>query len=383
MSGGACSGFAIATGAPLSGILFAIEEAHRRFSTTLLAVASISVLAGTVTHKWLASFFDINTTFFDLTISQVLPLKYLGAAMLIGIVCGLSSILLTNTYRVVKRIYKRKRIVLPFMVKIVLIFAVTALLGFFSAHFIGTGHALIEDILHGKVIWYMVLIAFAVRALLMIYANNGGITGGIFVPNLAFGAMIASVIADGLIALKLVEPQYYAILIVVGMASFFAAASRTPITAIVFAAEALCIASNIIPVVFGVTFAYITVELSGKISYTDTVIETRTEHAHHGKDPIIVNSYMKVQKGAFVDGMEIRDVLWPPTCVVLSVDRKQSHSTHYSGSEIREGDLLHLHYQTYDPDLTMDMLTSLLGEQTEEQPIQTHLGSDDHVVPLD
>jgi H+/Cl- antiporter ClcA len=66
MTGGACSGFAIATGAPLTGILFALEEAHRRFSATLFAVASVAVLSGTVTHRYLAFFFKVDTTFFDL-----------------------------------------------------------------------------------------------------------------------------------------------------------------------------------------------------------------------------------------------------------------------------------------------------------------------------
>ena len=61
MTSGACSGFAIATGAPLSGILFALEEAHRRFSTTLFTVASIAVLSGTITHRYLSFFFKVDT----------------------------------------------------------------------------------------------------------------------------------------------------------------------------------------------------------------------------------------------------------------------------------------------------------------------------------
>ena len=84
MTGGACAGFAIATGAPLSGILFALEEAHRRFSTTLFSVASVAVLFGTVTYRYLAFFFHVDVRFMDLVISDVLPMRYLWAAITVG-----------------------------------------------------------------------------------------------------------------------------------------------------------------------------------------------------------------------------------------------------------------------------------------------------------
>jgi H+/Cl- antiporter ClcA len=383
MTGGACSGFAIATGAPLTGILFALEEAHRRFSATLFAVASVAVLSGTVTHRYLAFFFKVDTTFFDLTISQLLPMRYLWVAIIIGAVCGVCSLLFAKLYQIAKGFSKVTAKKLGFISKIVIIFALTALLGFLSESFIGTGHHLIGEILDGKIVWYIVLIAFVARAVVMIVSNIEGVSGGIFVPNLAFGAMIASLITDAIVAIGLVDGSYYTILIVVGMASFLAASSRTPVTAIAFAAEALCIASNIIPVVFGVVVSYLIAELSGKMSYTDTVIESRTEAAHQAKDPVIINSHLTVNAGAFADGMEIRDILWPPTCVVLSVDRNLSHAEHRTTSEIREGDVLHLHYQTYDPDETMRMLVDILGDQPENRRIRAHLGSDEHVVPLD
>ena len=383
MTGGACSGFAIATGAPLSGIMFALEEAHRRFSTTLFAVASVSVLFSTVTQQYLSDLFDVNTTFFDLTVTQILPTKHLWAAIMIGAVCGICSLLFTSAYRAVKRFSKTRIGKRPFTVKLVIIFTATAVLGFLSANFIGTGHSLIEAVLHGKTVWYAILLALFVRAILMIYANHEGVTGGIFVPNLAFGAMIASLLTDGLIALNLIDSQYYTILIVVGMASFLSASSRTPITAIIFAAEALCVASNVLPVIVGVVVSYIIAEVSGMVSFTDTIIEARAEAAFHGKETVIVDSHLTVQKGAFADGMETRDILWPPTCTVLSIDTKCSHALHHNTHEIREGDVLHLHYQTSDPDRTMKMLTAILGDQPDNQRIRAHLGSDDHLVPLD
>ena len=383
MTGGACSGFAIATGAPLSGILFALEEAHRRFSTTLLTVASISVLMGTVTHRYLCFFFNVDTTFFDLEISQILPMRYLWVAILIGGACGVASLLFTKFYHIAQKATKpagKKHRPVPIFV---IIFSVTAVLGFVSATFVGSGHSLIEAILHGKTVWYAILLAFFVRAVLMIFANCEGVSGGIFVPTLTFGAMIASLMSDAFIALGLVDGQYYTILIVVGMAAFLAASSRTPITAIVFAAEALCVAANILPVIFGVVVSYLIVEVSGRHSFTDTVIESRALAARQGRVPTIVDSKMTVQGGSFADGMETRDILWPPTCVVLSIDRKQSHIPHHGIQEVCEGDLLHLHYQTFDPDETMQTLTAILGEQPEAPRAHTHEGSDEHLVPSD
>ena len=383
MTGGASSGFAIATGAPLTGIIFALEEAHRRFSTTLFIVASSSVLWGTVTHRYLSYFFGVDTTFFDLTISQVLPMRYLWVAIIIGAVSGVCSLLFTKIYRIVSAISKTKLGKIPFNLQLVVTFAITALLGFLSVNFVGTGHSLIEAILHKKTVWYALLLALVVRAVLMIFANSEGVTGGIFVPNLAFGAMIASLVSDGLISTGIVEEEYYTILIVVGMASFLAASSRTPLTAIIFSAEALCVASNVMPVVFGVVVSYCIVEISGKISFADAVIEARAEAVHEGKSPIIVNTFFTVQEDSFADGMEIRDILWPPTCTVLSIDRNLSNEHHQSNHELRSGDVVHLHYLTYDPDQTFATLSAILGEQSEDERTRTHLGSVDHIVPHD
>ena len=383
MTSGACSGFAIATGAPLSGIMFALEEAHRRFSTAIFMVASIAVLSGTVTQRYLCFFFNANPSLFDFSFSEDLPARYFWVTIIIGAVCGLSSILFTKLYRIVNKLSRMRVWRLPFIVKLMIIFGVTALFGFFSANFIGTGHSLIEYIVHEKTVWYLILMAFIVRAVLMIFANNEGVSGGMFIPNLAFGAMIASLISDGLIAVNLVDAKYHTILIVVGMASFFAASARTPITAVTFAAEALCVSINVFPVIFGVVVSYMLAELYDKTCFTETVIESRVEAAHRGKKAVIVDSHMTVQKDSFADGMETRDILWPPTCAVLSIDRKRSRSVHNGTQEVREGDVIHLHYQTYDPEQTMKTLTEILGKQKDDQRMHSHLGSDDHLVPMD
>lgn len=380
MTGGACSGFAIATGAPLAGIVFAMEEAHRRFSPTIFIVAATSVISGTMTSELLSICFGVDTTFFNLAISETLPLQYLWIPVVIGVMCGVFANLFTKLYHFVRQRGREGHVRLPFAVNMVIIFTVVAFLGFASGDLIGSGHSLIDKILEGHAIWYMVLIAFVVRAVVMIHANNGGISGGLFVPTLAFGAMIASLIADGCIALGLVGTEYYAIFVVVGMASFLSSSSKIPLTALVFAAEGLCAASNLLPAVVGVAIAYVVAELIGKPSFADTVIEAKTHDAHAGKKPIVVDTHMRVQPGAFAVGKELRDILWPHTCTVLSIHKNNSSAYSHS-AHIESGDLLHLHYQTYDTTATFELLSNILGEQPEDDFARVREGEAGHIVP--
>lgn len=382
MTGGACAGFAAATGAPLTGVLFALEEAHRRFTPMLFMVASVSVTAASIAQAWLSYLFSVDTTFFDFVIHDPMPARYLWAAILIGLLCGLFALFLTWTYRRTRAFSTNRLGKVPFLVKIVLLFVVVAVLGFFNGAFIGSGHSLIESLIEGHPLWYVLLAALLIRALLLAFANGEGVTGGVFVPTLALGAILAAIVADVLVSLGAIDPAYRAVLIAVGMTAFLAASSRTPVTALAFAAEALCGVNNIIPLGIGVTVAYLIVELSGTVAFTDTVIEAKAEYAHQGRTPVIVDTHMVVQEDSFAVGKETRDILWPPTCAVLSVDKSKSHGQHHFTC-VEAGDVLHLHYQTYDPEATLRTLTYILGEQPMDPDVSTHLGSEDHCVPLE
>lgn len=382
MTGGACAGFSAATGAPLTGILFALEEAHRRFSPMIFTVAAVSVVSGTATQALLSEWFGVDTTFFDFAIHDPLPLRYLWVPVAIGAACGLFAILFSVLYRGLRHLFTKRLVRIPFGCRILLIFITVALLGFLCEDFVGSGHHLIETIIHHRVAWHVLLAALILRAVMMIVANGEGITGGVFVPTLAFGAILAALITDGFSAAGLVDETYYAVFIAVGMASFLAASSRTPITALAFAAEALCGVNNILPIGIGVVLAYLIVEISGITDLTESMVESKAEAAHAGKTAVIVDAHMSVRPGSFAEGKETRDILWPPTCAVLSIDKTHSSAPHdYAG--IFAGDVLHLHYQTYDPAATRAMLTYILGDQPEDPGERTHLGSSDHVVPLD
>ena len=380
MTGGACAGFSAATGAPVTGIFFAFEEAHRRFSPMIFMSAATAVIASTATMELLCGISGTSSAMFHLSIDVTLPLRYIYTALIIGVICGTFAMLFTKVYRFFRNLIQKRLSRIPFLCKIIVIFTATALIGFVFAQCTGSGHALIDELLEGRGVWYLLILYLCIRALLLIFANNVGVTGGLFIPQLTFGAILGALCARTMTAIGILPSQYYVIMVVIGMASFLGASLRTPITAVMFAVEALCGLSNLLPIMIGVTFSFLVIETLGVPAFNDTVIEGKVEEENAGKKPRIVDTYLTVQPNSFVVGKEIRDILWPPTCVILSVEKASTERSHMPPG-IGARDVLHVHYLTYEPRKTTKELEALVGKQKRDTRMSMHPGSDSHQVP--
>ena len=227
---------------------------------------------------------------------------------------------------------------------------------------IGTGHHLIEELLHHRMAWYAALILLALRSLLVILSNDVGATGGLFTPILSFGALLGSVLAECAIALGLLDESYLMLMVVVGMVSFFAAAVRTPLTGIAFAVEALSGFGNLLPILLAVLVSYAIVEVVEANSINEIAMEREIHKERHGKERHVVDVTVEAMHGSFAIGKAPRDILWPASCTVLSV--KQEGERHfYTGGPIEAGDILRLNFTTYDPERTARELCAIVGEQ--------------------
>ncbi len=383
MTGGACGGFAAATGAPLTGIFFAFEEAHRRFSPMLFMTAAMTVTSSTAVMRLLCNLSGLSADLFDFPLLPALPLQYLWVALVIGLVCGVVAVAFTNLYGVVGDFLSKTLKSLPFPVKIISVFVLTSLVGFASAGFIGSGHDIITQLTEGWGIWYWMLLYFCVRAIFLMFANQVGVSGGLFVPSLTFGALIGALFAQLTVRLGVLPREYFAVPIIIGMASFLAASSRTPITTVTFALEALSGISNILPVALGVTFSFLVIETWGVTSLQERVINQKVADFNRGKPSTVVDTTVTVAPGAFAVGKEPRDILWPPTCTVLSVKKPDDAKSTHAGGVMNGGDILHIHYQTRDPESTARAIEAIVGTQPEYNGHATTRTVDEknHIVP--
>ena len=362
MTGGACGGFAAATGAPLTGIIFAIEEAHRRFSPLIFMSASTATLAATMVSTGLCKLFpalNISPKLFDIPTAAALPIKHFWLAIVIGLAVGIISILFTRLYKAFNGFMNQTLKKIPLWAKVTAIFAAVALIGFFQSGALGSGHDIIDSIFYSHApVWYVLIILLILRALLLLVSTNTGITGGTLIPLITFGAILGSLISTLAIKINLIPAEYAGAIVLISMSAFLAASSRTPLTAIILTVEVFSGFDNIVMIAIGVAFAYLTIESSNAVSFNDLISEQKIHETHKDKELITVNATFEVKDKAFVIGKEIRDILWPPYCAVISVKKYVIGS-----SIICEGDVLQIRYQTYDPKETYEIIESLLGKQ--------------------
>lgn len=363
MTGGACAGFSIATSSPITAILFSIEELHKHFSPLVLTISSISVMSAQIAVQILASFGIGSGRLFHLSEIGAIPLRLLFVPLIIGIVCGGCSILFTRLYHLIDKLMHRLLKKVSVKVVFPVLFCFVSLIGFFLPETLGTGHSLVDTLFGTQIVWYLLITIFLIRSIFMMVSNTSGATGGVFLPTLAFGGLIGSLCAKGMIALGWIESDFYMLVVVLGIAAFLGATSRIPITACVFAMEALGGINNVLAIIIATTAAFLVVELSGLEDFTDTIIEAKTRSIHKGKAPMVIETSLTVNEDSLAVGKELRDILWPNSCVVTSFERAREN---YGKAGIAPGDAITVHYKTYNPAQTAEEFRLLVGDQSEQ-----------------
>ena len=364
MTGGACSGFAVATGAPISGVLFAIEEAHQRISPMIFMVAAVSVSASYLTTSVLAPLLGVSVSLFPSLTLVNLGVKDIWIPLVVGVASGLFAVAFLKFYDKISDVMTTKLVEIPAFVKVFVIFVVTLIFGLISHSFISTGHHLIVDLLLHREVIYMLVLILLVRMALTVFANTSGLTGGVFLPIMAIGTLVSALIGEVALWLGLDE-KYYTVILVLGIVACIAGMMKMPLTAIVFAIEALSSFDNIIFVVITSVVAFMITEIFEVKSVGDSVLEHRIHGLYQGKQAKVIDTFVTVEENSFAVGKQIRDILWPANLFVLSLKRGEEGATvdQHGGAEMHGGDILHVRYSTLDEEATREELMAIVNEQ--------------------
>jgi len=250
---GAAAGMAAVFRAPLTGLVFALEMpyrddlAHEALLPSLIAsVVAYATLVTIVGSEPLFGFAG-STSFSD---------RDLIWSALLGLICGLVAMVFAITFRRARSFAILTPV--PHTVKLLIGGLGTGLCGLFFVTFfhgplmpLGPNYEAVREVLsrpHSS----STLLAFtgAKMAATIFTLGTGGVSA-MFVPLLLMGGALGSVFGQ-----SLVHSPSFDLYAAVGMASFIAAAYKTPLAAVVFVAETTGGHAYLIPTLIGAAVAY-------------------------------------------------------------------------------------------------------------------------------
>jgi CIC family chloride channel protein len=173
---------------------------------------------------------------------------------------------------------------LPLEVRAALVGGTVGLLAWIEPTLVGDGDGLNQQVLDGGLPLATLATVFAVRWLIGPWSYSAGTPGGLFAPLLVVGSAFGAIFGVTLNELSpALAPQPIAFA-VVGMAAFFTAVVRAPLTGITLVVEMTATTTLLVPMLSACFAAAVVAALVRSEPIYDT-LRTRTVHARRGPAP--------------------------------------------------------------------------------------------------
>ncbi len=332
ITAGASAGLSAAFCAPLSGILFSLEEVHRSFSPNILVAATTAALTADVVSKFI---FGLRPVLAYGEIAQ-LPLSAYPWLLLVGLASGLMGALANKSLLAFGTLYQK----LPAWSRpmLALLFALPC--GLLLPQVLGGGQGLIQLSQGASVSMALIALLLGVKILFTSTSFGSGLPGGIFLPLLSIGALTGCLVARLLVPLGL-DSSAIAAFSVCAMAGVLAAAVKAPITSILLMAEMTGSLVHLLPVAAVAFLALLVSDLLRIRPIYEVLLERLNGEpdaraAHHSGALV----ELPVELGSAADGKRVREINWPQGTLIVSVRRGEREFVPNGNTVLRHGDYL-------------------------------------------
>ncbi len=223
---GAGSGLGVAFNAPISGIIFSLEELSKRILSSSFMITGLTVLTANSVSVLIIG----NQVSIPVNESYSVAVALWPAIIILGVLCALSGTLFTKLVLLGKKFYAL--LPLPKLIKHLIPFIATALILLMDASLLGSGSELMLLPNTSQLSPELCLYYYLAKFFLLLVAFCSGIPGGIFFPLLVLGSLLGSLYASLLASLGLIPESAILFLSVIAMSAHFAAIVRAPLTGI-------------------------------------------------------------------------------------------------------------------------------------------------------
>jgi len=250
---GAAAGLAAAFNAPISAILFVIEEVIGQWSAAVLGSIVLAAVSSVVVAR---SFWGAEPIFRIPAVTLRDSREFLAYAVL-GVVGGFASLLFAKTLGYLRPALRHQPEWAQ-MLQPALAGVLVGGIGYFGlTQVMGAGYQAIDQAMHSQFVWQMLLLLALFKIIATTLSFSSGTPGGMFAPTLFIGAMLGAAVGS-------FEKIHFPLLTgsigsyaLVGMGVLFAAFLRAPLTSVFMVLEVSGNYSIIIPVILANTIAYL------------------------------------------------------------------------------------------------------------------------------
>ncbi len=250
---GAAAGLAAAFNAPISAILFVIEEVIGQWSAAVLGSIVLSAVSSVVVAR---SFWGAEPMFRIPAVTLRDPRELLAYAVL-GVAGGFAALFFAKSLSYL-RPKLRSQPSWSQLLQPALAGLLVGGIGYFGlTQVMGAGYPAIDQAMHSQFAWRMLLVLALFKIIATTLSFSSGTPGGMFAPTLFIGAMLGAAVGS---FEKIYFPHLtgsigsYAL---VGMGVLFAAFLRAPLTSVFMVLEVSGNYSIVLPVILANTIAYV------------------------------------------------------------------------------------------------------------------------------
>lgn len=357
IASGASAGLSAAFNAPLSGVMFTLEEVFKYFSPLILVTCMASAMVADMVSRLI---FGAEPVFHFQIVGSI-ELSDYWLLLLLGVVLGFFGAFYNWT--LLKSQGLMKKINSSFL-RVFISFAVVAVTALIFPLVVGSGHHLMERFSFGMGLGFLCVILVSKYVISMI-SYGSGVPGGIFFPLLVLGASLGAVFATIVINGFQLPHHLFANFVILAMAGTFTAIVRAPMTGILLLVEMTGSFDHLLPLALVSLVAYVVADLLHAAPIYDSLLEIMLDD-REGKQEVEEGQMMFetiVPFDSIADHSTVAQLALPEGCLLVSVHRSGRDIIPQGKTELQAGDYLTILIKREDELLAREELRKVLTEK--------------------